>query len=135
MSGDGSENSVPGSVIVDACMPEMPAPTSTRFEFVPAFDGLDFVAMAQTARSLGYALGLHGFMQRDLDVIAVPWTEDAVSAERLVEVLAERHGRLPIQAGGPVVKPHGRLGYNIMLGGHFYVDLSVMPRRSNEEKR
>lgn len=31
-------------------------------------------------------------------------------------------------AGGPGIKPHGRLGWVINLGGDPYIDLSVMPR-------
>jgi len=38
-------------------------------------------------RDCGYAIAPHGSLARDLDVIAVPWTEDAVSAE------TRRHGR------------------------------------------
>jgi hypothetical protein len=99
--------------------------STARFEPVPAFYGLYFVAMAKTARGLGYALGLHGSMQRDLDVIAVPWTEDAADADALVKALADAHG-LRVSEDSPKVKPHGRRAYVLAMGGTFYVDLSVM---------
>lgn len=36
-----------------------------------------------TARRAGYALGVHGSLARDIDIIAAPWTSEAVSAEQL----------------------------------------------------
>jgi hypothetical protein len=87
-----------------------------------------------TARSHGYALGLHGSGQRDLDLIAAPWTEDASAAEVLVEALrASINGHISEHEGyNPMSKPHGRRVWSIRpLEGNpraeLYVDLSVMP--------
>jgi len=93
---------------------------------VPAYYALYFVGMAETARELGYALTLHGSMQRDLDVVAVPWTDEAVSAVALVARLVERHG-MRVTDDSPKNKPHGRRAWVLAMGGKFYVDLSVMP--------
>jgi hypothetical protein len=110
----------------------------------------------ETARKCGYAVGVHGSLARDIDLIAVPWTRDAVSgnelAERLIRTVErllgkaskrarwhDRRGR-PTEAffRGHVVapgtkgtqpKPHGRRCWSIHLGGGPYIDLSVMPRR------
>lgn len=83
------------------------------------------------ARSVGYACAFHGSLLRDIDVIAAPWTDDAVSPAELVEVIAaavdgftkpsREHDTVPRE------KPHGRLGFPIYVGGT-YIDLSVMPR-------
>ncbi len=90
-------------------------------------------AVIEEAHKLGYAVGLHGSLQRDLDVIAVPWTEEAASAEELVEAISERLGCFVGTSvdgrQGPTEKPHGRLAWSLMLSGHAYIDLSVMPRR------
>ena len=88
------------------------------------------------ARELGYALGLHGSMVRDLDLIAAPWSDTAVSAEVLAEALRDVVGGqiLPSYRLGdptnrnPSKMPHGRMAWSIMLGGGAYIDLSVMPR-------
>lgn len=83
------------------------------------------------ARGLGYALLIHGSLARDLDLVAVPWTEAAVPAPDLVKALREKLSAwvgAVEHNGGAVAKPHGRTSYVIMLGGHAYVDLSVMPR-------
>ena len=99
-----------------------------RFKHIPAWYALLFTAMAETARELGWALALHGSLARDLDVMAMPWTEDAATPEALLARLMERHG-LIAGADGWVTKPHGRRSHSLMVGGHFYVDLSVMPPR------
>jgi hypothetical protein len=81
------------------------------------------------AREHGYALGLHGSGERDLDLIAAPWTEDASEAEVLVEAL--RVSINGVVAEPPShIKPHGRRAWLIYLhldGSRLYVDLSVMP--------
>lgn len=94
------------------------------------------------ARELGYAIGVHGSLRRDIDLIAVPWKSGAVPARELAEALLSvvRHvngyGELSWSMVGeeftldgcPGVTPHGRLGWVINLGGGPYIDLSVMPR-------
>jgi len=84
--------------------------------------------LTETARGLGYALAVHGTLSRDLDLIAVPWVDDAAPPEELVQALAARvawtrdDGML-IQ--GPERKPYGRLAWTIPLCGDAFVDLSV----------
>ena len=85
------------------------------------------------ARELGYAIGVHGSIKRDIDFIAVPWTEDAVDADTLAELLrAETEKICGFSPFGetppcPRPKPHGRRCWTIHINGT-YIDLSVMPR-------
>jgi hypothetical protein len=44
-------------------------------------------AIREAARALGYAIGVHGSMRRDLDLIAVPWTEDAADRDTLARAI------------------------------------------------
>jgi hypothetical protein len=85
----------------------------------------------EVARGLGYALLLHGSMSRDLDLVAIPWTGEAASAEELVEAIRFKFqcwiGGVEIK-GGMREKPHGRRAWSLHLGGHAFIDLSVMPR-------
>lgn len=77
----------------------------------------------------GYAVAIHGSLQRDLDIVAVPWTEEAVSAETLVEYIAEKLGAfLEEWPLSPAQKPHGRRVWALILSGGAYIDFSVMPR-------
>lgn len=89
-------------------------------------------------RPLGYALPLHGSMCRDLDLVAVPWTEDAAEPEAVVDAITEAVGGWRLHTKRePTERPHGRLCYTIhfrdasgnsLPDGHPYIDLSVMPR-------
>jgi hypothetical protein len=100
--------------------------------------------MAERARSLGYALAVHGSLGRDYDLIAVPWIEEAQPAEALVDALAEAcDGWSPEWAKAedepepvkmPRPRPHGRRAWLIYFkGASDYVDLSVMPRAAGGE--
>jgi hypothetical protein len=99
-----------------------------------------YAKMAEAARGCGYALAVHGSMQRDLDVVAIPWTEGATDATTVVRAMAEVAAR---RVGGDLVvgyqasgtpRPHGRVGFSfpfVSADGFTpdgYVDVSVMPR-------
>lgn len=85
----------------------------------------------QVGVHLGYAVAVHGSMNRDLDLIAIPWVDNAASAEELVEAIRERvYGKI---IGGPTKKPHGRLAWTIEFDvAHGHIDLSIMPRKMPE---
>lgn len=89
------------------------------------------------ARDCGYALGVHGSQARDLDLIAVPWTVEAVSAQHLVDMIKDGLGLIDadVKPGwahvpNPEPKPWGRLGWALVgcPKPWRYVDLSVAPR-------
>lgn len=104
-----------------------PAPERAAF---PSLYCAIYPDILPIARSLGYAIAVHGSVSRDLDLIAVPWTEDAKPAEELVEAIRKTFDGW---IGGASVghpygdKPHGRRAWSIMLGGHAFVDLSIVP--------
>lgn len=76
-----------------------------------------------------YALALHGSLQRDLDLIAIPWIEEAVEPIALIKALCEE---FDVDANHdvnvPGIKPHGRLAWTIPLWWGAYLDVSVIPR-------
>ena len=89
-----------------------------------------YPVLAEVARKNGYALAIHGSMQSDFDLFAIPWTDAAVSAEQLVEAITGIcNGWIVEKEKGPTVKPHGRLVWTIILGGQAYIDFGVMPRK------
>jgi hypothetical protein len=86
----------------------------------------DFRLIWKVARECGYAVGLHGSMMRDCDLIAAPWTDEAVASLELIERLCCALGAKTV---GPIAgKPHGRLGF-ILQSERWEknIDLSVMP--------
>lgn len=115
-----------------------------------------YPALAEVARAHGYCLAIHGSVVTDLDLVAVPWVENAGSAEQLKDALFERIGAVGyadlvkrqvgnaqlaeriVQAerartgqaldDAPEQRPHGRLSWNLYLDLGIKIDLSVMPR-------
>lgn len=96
--------------------------------YVMAYTKLERIAWRH-----GYALALHGSMARDLDLVAIPWTEDAGSPEKLIEAFRRfivTKADVNLKVGKATQKPHGRQAYVLPVGhdGH-YIDLSIMPRQ------
>ena len=89
-----------------------------------------YARMASIASTLGYALTLHGSMLRDCDMVAVPWTEEAVSPDDLAKAMEK--AAFGIISESPKRKPWGRIAYVIHLGAGPYIDLSVMPTSGAE---
>lgn len=89
-----------------------------------------YKGFAEIARANGYALAVHGSLARDLDVIAIPWVDDAKAPEEVVKAITDRYAvRLIDSDRGPTAKPHGRIAYSLHLEfGDVYLDLSFMPR-------
>lgn len=77
----------------------------------------------------GYAAMMHGSFTRDLDIVAVPWTDEACEPEHLVcRVLASNLNLSEAAPGKPGSKPHGRRVWTLMLpefGDPRFVDLSI----------
>lgn len=97
--------------------------------YAPAYMVGIYPGLAARARELGYALALHGSLQRDLDLIAVPWTDAAAEPDVLLRALCAEFDVEPNHPWDrPEVKPHGRLGWSIPLWWGAYLDLAVMPR-------
>jgi hypothetical protein len=102
-----------------------------------SFYAVTWAEIRVVGREHGYALALHGSLQRDLDVVAVPWTEDASDEETLVNAITEVVGGFVSPMHEMVEKPHGRRVWVISWGGASelgsseratYIDLSIMPR-------
>lgn len=108
-------------------MPERPGPSYA----------IIYPLLCEIAKPLGYALGLHGTLNRDMDIIAVPWIDDAVEPEELVEAIRVRiDGCTRWDDGRGRDKPHGRMAYLIWfkgvdhpIGGGACIDLSIMPKQ------
>lgn len=82
-----------------------------------------YPVLREVARGHGYALAVHGSLQKDLDVLAVPWVEECSDPDVLAEALRDKSGGQFV--GGVGLKPHGRKAYTIHLGLAGYIDLSV----------
>jgi hypothetical protein len=94
----------------------------------------------EAARAHGYALAVHGSLDRDLDMVAIPWTDNATSnpcdvAEAIREEVENANGGIAFinpreddeyhRVGSPGLKPFGRAVWAFHLGGGPYLDLSI----------
>lgn len=101
----------------------------------------DIIVMVRgIARVHGYAVGCHGSLLRDIDLIVAPWAQPLAPAETLARAiwngLQEMGIGLPESVHtfvGPREgeKPHGRRCWSFHIlpipGGPSYLDLSFMP--------
>ena len=90
----------------------------------------------QVARDLGYAIGVHGTLSKDLDLIAVPWTVGQSNHLDLLEsiqmVIAGYKGldHKREKTDDPYIAqdmPHGRRSYIIWIGVHAHIDIAITP--------
>lgn len=94
----------------------------------------DVRPIREIARRLGYCVAEHGSKERDLDLVAVPWTEKAVNHVELINTLAQelKTPQGETRVIGPEYKPHGRVAYNLQLNGWYkLIDISITPLTTN----
>lgn len=102
--------------------------------FAPAYVAL-FAPLAEVARYCGYTLAVHGSVQSDLDLVAIPWIQQAEEPEYLINKLAEvlnvnlnvKDGR-GMTLGTAEQKPHERLAWALPLGNGAVLDISILPK-------
>ena len=87
----------------------------------------------QAALDLGWTLALHGSLANDMDIMAMPWVEEAKPVEELITAISDLIGNTIWKADHlntpPKIQPHGRLTYTLSIFSDFYIDLSIMPRQ------
>lgn len=89
--------------------------------------------MRNAALDAGYALAVHGSLNRDIDLIAVPWAADCDTKEELVDCLiGAMRGviKRACKQGEWAEKSHGRQAIILLAfcgENSAFIDLSVMP--------
>ncbi len=99
------------------------------------------------AVELGYEIAVHGSLRNDMDLVAIPWEENAVAAEELADAIrVVSGGFIPNTMSSPAevldtkgCTYHGGRQWLIHFGGPAavpaFIDLIVMPRRCDWEAR
>jgi hypothetical protein len=91
----------------------------------PLYAGF-YSELAEITRKHGYCLAVHGSLARDLDLIAVPWTDEAPEAQVVVDAILAEFALQTV--GAPSIKSHGRICYTLVVSfGDCFIDLSFMP--------
>lgn len=101
--------------------------------------------LRELAKSMGYCLAIHGSLQRDLDLVAVPWIEEVADPLELALAIKEHtggffhhpnHDYLSTD-GFMSIKPHQRMCWSIHLTDKGsdgpYIDLSVTRATKDHE--
>lgn len=111
-------------------LPEPVAPAAFYATLIPY--------LREIALKNGYALAIHGSMQRDIDLVAIPWVKGAEEPEVLIASLKKAIGGHDVNrlhwVKNPEKKPHGRIAWSFYFneqdakrGTGPYLDISVMP--------
>lgn len=94
--------------------------------YAPVYAAALYPELATLFRHHGYALAVHGSLQRDFDLIGIPWVEGPSKPEDVIaDILSQFNIR---QIGEPQQKQHGRRAWTLSIGhGECAIDLSFMP--------
>ena len=88
--------------------------------------------LRQAAMDCGWALGLHGSLNSDMDIMAMPWVKEAIPADDMIQHLIdtcfyddgimEKIGYQKDETS----KPNERIVYTLSIWADFYLDINVI---------
>lgn len=85
--------------------------------------------LKNAALDCGWALGLHGSLNSDMDIMAMPWTEKATTVEVMLQTL-EKCLTIPDKFCGGIKKstdkPNNRIVYSLSIWADFYLDINII---------
>ncbi len=87
--------------------------------------------LRKAAMNCGWALGLHGSLANDMDIMAMPWTEDAKPVEEMVKSLSDCFTGSRSKGEHTIPhfdKPNGRVVYTMHIWADFYLDINVISK-------
>jgi hypothetical protein len=82
--------------------------------------------LRQAAMNKGWALALHGSLASDMDIMAMPWTENACSADGMIEALKTCFTDSPQIRVTNTPMPNQRLVYTLSIWADFYLDINII---------
>jgi hypothetical protein len=85
--------------------------------------------LRNAALDCGWALGLHGSLSSDMDIMAMPWIEDAKPVEVMIQALSDCFTENPwkdYHIKPNYGKPNNRVVYTMSIWGDWYLDINVI---------
>lgn len=85
--------------------------------------------LRNAAMNCGWALGLHGSLSSDMDIMAMPWTEDAKPVEEMIQALSDCFEDNPYKDMHTIPfygMPNNRVVYTMPIWGDYYLDINVI---------
>ena len=104
----------------------------------PSLYAFYYELIKEVSKSYGYNLVLHGSMNRDLDLILIPWEENLGDIEKLIDEITLIIGGHVLMQNRSVDnekgdrysnKPHGRRCYIININRDFEMEFNGMVTR------
>lgn len=83
----------------------------------------------QCAMDCGWAVSLHGSLASDMDIMAMPWVENAVPFKEMVDRISKLFKGNDISTQYVITyneKPHNRVVATIPIFADFYLDISTI---------
>jgi len=106
----------------------------------PNFYSICFENLKQIANEMGYNLVLHGSLNRDMDLIAIPWIDEPKTHIELIQAFCEYLGvqkfndkeqyMYSVLDGGRhsyVINLNRGGSFNSYLDAQYYLDISITP--------
>lgn len=91
----------------------------------PIYAACCYPDLAEICRLHGYALGVHGSLARDFDLVAIPWAKVVAEPQVVLDAIC---GKFAVKyIGNPQQKEHGRIAYTLAWLGDAFMDFSFMP--------
>lgn len=92
--------------------------------FAPIYCGI-YPELAELFRGHGYALAVHGSLQRDFDLIAVKWAAEPSSELTVIKDIEKKFAIC--RTGKIEIKYHGRTVFTLSISfGQCFIDLSFV---------
>lgn len=85
----------------------------------------------QVAINNGWAVGLHGSLASDMDIMAMPWTKEAIPAMELMKKIDDLLTKPDVLYYGikkTTDNPNNRVVYTIHIWADFYLDINVIEK-------
>lgn len=82
--------------------------------------------LRQAALDHGWALGLHGSLASDMDIMAMPWTENAAPVWDMIMALRKCFGRARDIDVTESSMPNNRKVFTLSIFADFYLDINII---------
>lgn len=89
--------------------------------------------LRKAAIECGWALGLHGSLSSDMDIMAMPWTDDVKPVGTMIQALSDCFSDNPWKdehTAPHYDKPNNRVVYTMPIWGDWYLDINVIQNKS-----
>ena len=83
----------------------------------------------------GWALGLHGSLSSDMDIMAMPWVKESASPLEMISALKKcfnNHKEIHLTE---TYMPNNRLVYTLSIWADFYLDINIIYQTNQEDEK